>query len=72
MPSATAARERLLGRMNELEVEMEENPGQAVGADGIRNFWQLYSYSYNESLTGCAAQLQELERYAKLIVGEQG
>lgn len=31
----------------------------------------IYSYSYNESLTGCVAQLEELELYTKLIVGEQ-
>lgn len=32
----------------------------------------IYSYSYTESLTGCVAQLEELEKYTKLIVGEQG
>lgn len=32
----------------------------------------IYSYSYNESLTGCVAQLEELEKFTKLIVGEQG
>lgn len=31
----------------------------------------IYSYSYNESLTGCVAQLEELERFTKLIVGEK-
>jgi hypothetical protein len=33
---------------------------------------QIYSYSYNESLTGCVEQLGELEKYTKAIVGEQG
>jgi hypothetical protein len=33
---------------------------------------QIYSYSYNESLTGCVDQLKELEKYTKVIVGEQG
>ena len=32
----------------------------------------IYSYSYKESLTGCVAQLEELNKYTKLIVGEQG
>lgn len=32
----------------------------------------IYSYSYNESLTGCVAQLEELEKFTKFIVGEQG
>lgn len=33
---------------------------------------QIYSYSYNESLTGCVEQLGELERYTKAVVGELG
>ncbi len=32
----------------------------------------IYRFSYNQSLTGCVVQLEEMERYAKLIVGEQG
>lgn len=32
----------------------------------------IYSFSYSESLTGCVAQLEELEKLTKLIVGEQG
>lgn len=31
----------------------------------------IYSYSYNESLTGCVAQLEELEQFTKLIMGEK-
>lgn len=30
----------------------------------------IYSYSYHESLTGCVTQLEELEKFTKLIVGE--
>lgn len=37
-----------------------------------RKWAQIYSYSYNESLTGCVEQLEELEKYTKAIVGEQG
>ena len=37
-----------------------------------RKKWaDIYSYSYNESLTGCVTQLEEIEQYTKLIVGEQ-
>lgn len=37
-----------------------------------QNTWaDIYSYSYSESLTGCVAQLEELEKFTKLIVGEQ-
>lgn len=32
----------------------------------------IYRFSYNQSLTGCLVQLEEMERYTKLIVGEQG
>ena len=31
----------------------------------------IYSYSYNESLTGCVAQLEALEKFTKIIVGEK-
>lgn len=37
-----------------------------------RKWAQIYSYSYNESLTGCVEQLGELEKFTKAIVGEQG
>lgn len=33
---------------------------------------QIYSYSYNQSLTGCVTQLEQLQKYVKEIVGEQG
>lgn len=38
----------------------------------VEKWAQIYSYSYNESLTGCVEQLTELEKYTKVIVGEQG
>ncbi len=52
--------------MTELETEFASD--HALN----RKWWQVYSYSYNESLTGCAAQLELMEPYTKLIVGEQG
>ncbi|ESZ91243.1 hypothetical protein SBOR_8365 [Sclerotinia borealis F-4128] len=39
---------------------------------GGRKWSQIYSYSYSQSLTGCVAQLEQLCRYTKAIVGEQG
>lgn len=69
LPSAAVARKRLMDRMVELEEEYETD--EVVGK-GRKKWVQIYSYSYNESLTGCVAQLEELERYTKLIVGEQG
>lgn len=33
---------------------------------------QIYSYSYNDGLTGCVEQVKQLEKYTRIIVGEQG
>jgi len=57
--------------MAALEMELASDPSQQERADERRKWRQVYSYSYNESLTGCAAQLEQLEAYTKLIVGEQ-
>lgn len=48
----------------------DRNPDLAP--DGEDKWSQVYSYAFSESLTGCVAQLEELERYTKLVVGEQG
>lgn len=45
-------------------VEYQELERQKTWSD-------IYSYSYNESLTGCVAQLEELEKFTKVIVGEK-
>ncbi|PHH85797.1 hypothetical protein CDD83_11157 [Cordyceps sp. RAO-2017] len=71
LPSAAAARKRLLVRNAEVDEEMSRS---ASGSDAAwhRRWSDIYRYSYNESLTGCVAQLEELEKLTKLIVGEQG
>lgn len=33
---------------------------------------KIYSYSFNDSLTGCVEQVKQLEKYTKIVVGEQG
>jgi hypothetical protein len=59
--------------MADLEAEYEEDKYRLQPQLTARKKWmQIYSYSYSESLTGCVAQLEELERYTKLIVGEHG
>lgn len=71
MPSAAAARKRLLVKT----AEVEEGMAKEAAPDDIKmhkKWSDIYSYSFNESLTGCVAQLEELEKYTKLIVGEQG
>jgi hypothetical protein len=71
LPSAAAARKKLLLRTLELEEEMVWSAEQADIGQHKRRWTDIYSYSYRESLTGCVAQLDELEKYTKLIVGEQ-
>ncbi|KAH0491183.1 hypothetical protein TgHK011_002625 [Trichoderma gracile] len=82
LPSAAAARRRLLLETAALEEEMAQQhaahqQGDDPSYEDASRRWHkkwsdIYSYSYNESLTGCVAQLEELERFTKLIVGEQG
>ena len=75
LPSAAAARKRLLEHMAEIEAEQASNldPNRIPSGGADRRKWsQIYSYSYNQSLTGCVKQLEELIKYTKEIVGEQG
>jgi hypothetical protein len=70
LPSGAAARQKLLMRTIELENEMAAFAKQDDSWE--RKKWaDIYSYSYRESLTGCVTQLEELEKYTKLITGEQ-
>jgi hypothetical protein len=62
-----------MDKMVEMEAEYEEDEYKLDPQKTEQRKWvQIYQYSYNESLTGCVAQLEELERYTKLIVGEHG
>jgi hypothetical protein len=75
LPSAAAARKRLLEHMAEIEAEQAANmdPDRVPSEGEDRRKWsQIYSYSYSQSLTGCVKQLEELIKYTKEIVGEQG
>lgn len=78
LPSAAAARKRLLDKMAEVEDELtasgyyDRHRNSHLATDGEDKWSQVYSYAFSESLTGCVAQLEELERYTKLVVGEQG
>ncbi|KAG7103681.1 Protein BRE4 like protein [Verticillium longisporum] len=79
LPSAAVARKRLLDRMAEIEAEELAAQKMHVTSTGLHvslasngKWAQVYGFAFNESLTGCVAQLEELERYTKLIVGEQG
>ncbi|GAW23476.1 hypothetical protein ANO14919_130350 [Xylariales sp. No.14919] len=73
LPSAAVARKRLLDRV--LEVEREYAAGVHLTSEEQQRelrLAQIYSYSYNDSLTGCVKQVKQLEKYTKIIVGEQG
>ncbi|KAM3503455.1 hypothetical protein MY11210_008710 [Beauveria gryllotalpidicola] len=78
LPSAAAARKALLVRSDEVEAELMAHEAEAgAGAPllevNTRRKWSdTYRFSYNQSLTGCIVQLEEMEKYTKLIVGEQG
>ncbi|KAI1451272.1 hypothetical protein F4805DRAFT_463968 [Annulohypoxylon moriforme] len=73
LPSAAATRKQLLDMMGALETELAASGKLSADKKSEGRKWaQIYSYSYNESLTGCVEQLEELEKYTKAIVGEQG
>ncbi|KAF4124373.1 protein transport [Geosmithia morbida] len=67
LPSAAAARKKLMLRRLAFQSNEKSLPHEKRA-----NWSDIYSYSYRESFTGCVAQLEELEKYTKLIVGEQG
>ncbi|KAI1374397.1 hypothetical protein F4677DRAFT_461454 [Hypoxylon crocopeplum] len=73
LPSAAATRKQLLDRMRVLEAELAASGRLSADEKTEGKKWaQIYSHSYNESLTGCVEQLEELEKFTKAIVGEQG
>ncbi|KAF5002826.1 hypothetical protein FGRMN_80 [Fusarium graminum] len=70
LPSAAAARKKLLHKTEEVAREMSES-AEYQELERQKTWSDIYSYSYNESLTGCVAQLEELEQFTKLILGEK-
>jgi hypothetical protein len=88
LPSAAAARRRLLQKMDEIEAEEAEVARQKEESEGVggrvekvesveteeskRKWSQIYAYSYSQSLTGCVKELESLGLWTKQICGEQG
>lgn len=87
LPSAAAARLRLLKKMDEIEAEEAElikEIAEGGARDGLarvesveteeskRKWSQIYAYSYSQSLTGCVKELEMVEKWTKEICGEQG
>lgn len=71
LPSAAGARKALLVQSDKVEAELMAH-GELHEVDTHRKWSDIYRFSYNQSLTGCVVQLEDLEKHTKLIVGEQG
>lgn len=71
LPSAAAARKRLLERMEEVEAE-HANLAKKPSPEQGRRWADVYQYAYSSALTDIVEQLQQLQRYTKEITGEVG
>lgn len=72
LPSAAAARQRLLDRMEQVEAEQPANRVEEVSSGKTRRWADVYHYAYSSALTDIIEQLQRLQRYTKEITGEVG
>jgi hypothetical protein len=66
LPSAALARKKLLDHMAEIEAEQAQNR-EASKVDSERE-----GRKWSQILTGCVKQLEQLQKYTKEVVGEQG
>lgn len=71
LPSAAAARKTFLVRACEVE-ERVQDASDATEQAALKEWRDIYRYSFDQNLTGCVVQLEEMEKQTKLIVGEQG
>ncbi|MCJ1383123.1 hypothetical protein MMC17_006236 [Xylographa soralifera] len=71
LPSAAHSRRRLLDIMERAEAE-KASKGKTVKPNKGRRWADVYRYAYSAALTDIVDQLQQLEYYAKEIVGEVG
>lgn len=65
LPSAAAARQKLLDQMERVEAELV-----ARQESKLRRWADVYRYAFSSALTDIVAQLQELQKYTREIVGE--
>jgi hypothetical protein len=75
LPSAAAARKKLLDRMAEVEIEYANArtligvvPRKGVG----RKFAEVYQFAYSQNLSNCVERLERMVKYTKAICGEVG
>lgn len=76
LPSAAAARRKLLDRMDVVETEQAETgkntKEKASESGGGRRWADVYHYAYSGALTDIVEQLQEMQKFTKEICGETG
>ena len=77
LPSAAAARQRLLDRMAVVEAEHQEREKSEASVveprSGVGRRWaDVYQYAFSNALTGIVEELQLLQRWTKEIRGEVG
>lgn len=72
LPSAAAARQRLLDCMEQVEAEQPVDRVEEVSSGKTRRWADIYHYAYSSALTDIVEQLQRLQRYTKEITGEVG
>ncbi|KAI4204068.1 MAG: hypothetical protein LQ350_001461 [Teloschistes chrysophthalmus] len=70
LPSAAAARKRLIDQMEEVEAKHKED--STVEQRRERRWADVYRYAFSSALTDIVEQLQHLQRYTKEITGEAG
>ncbi|MCJ1461694.1 hypothetical protein MMC07_000292 [Pseudocyphellaria aurata] len=70
LPSAAAARQRLVQRMEQLE-ETAVDSADPHGKGGHGRRWaDVYRYAFSAALTDIVAELQQLHRFTQQITGE--
>ena len=70
LPSAAAARKKLIDRMEEIEAE-QDHDSEPRNKEG-RRWADVYRFAFSSALTGIVEQLQQLQRYTREIAGESG
>ena len=75
LPSAAAARQKLLERMEVVEAEYQEKESQQVNgveprAGTGRRWADVYQYAFSSALTDIVEELQMMQKWTKEICGE--
>ncbi|KAL8839495.1 MAG: hypothetical protein Q9170_001718 [Blastenia crenularia] len=68
LPSAAAARQKLIDRME--EIEAEHPPGPVADGRETRRWADVYRFAFSSALTDIVEQLQQLQRYTREITGD--